>query len=101
MLNIVNKIQTRIKNYLNGMKGRVELLNKMWVKEHYQMVMQLAKNKHKTKKQKDFLAKVRAIPDTFKEVLLHHYIQKCKHQNAVHFFEWRKKYKAQTLQLKQ
>jgi hypothetical protein len=70
----------------------------MWIKEHYQMVMQLAKNKHKTKKQKDFLAKVRAIPDSFKEVILHHYIEKCKHQNAVHFFEWRKKYKSQSLE---
>ena len=27
-----------------------ELLHKMWHKDHYNMVMQLAKNKHKTKK---------------------------------------------------
>ena len=75
------------------MKGRMTLLDMMWIKEHHYMVMKLAKNKHKTKKQKDFLAKVRAIPDSFKEVFLAHYIEKCKHQNAIHFFEWRKKYK--------
>ena len=44
------------------------------------------------KKQKDFLAKVRSIPDSFKEVFLAHYIEKYKHQNAIHFFEWHKKY---------
>ena len=36
---IVYKIQSRIKNYLNGMKGRIELLSKMWNKEHTSMVM--------------------------------------------------------------
>jgi hypothetical protein len=78
---------------MNGMKGRMELLNKMWVKEHHHIVMTLSKNKHKTKKQKDFLVKVRGIPDSIKEALLQKYIEKCKHQNAVQFFEWRKKYR--------
>jgi hypothetical protein len=34
------------------------------------MVMSLAKNKSKSKKQKDFLAKVRAIPDSIREALI-------------------------------
>lgn len=55
------------------------------------MIMSLAKVKTKTKKQKEFLARVRAIPDTVKEAIILRYIERCKHQNAVSFFEWRRK----------
>ena len=75
------------------MKGRVELLSKMWEKEYTLMIMELAKIKHKTKKQKDLLNKVKGISDAVRDMILYNYIEKCKHQNAIHFFEWRKKYK--------
>jgi UV DNA damage repair endonuclease len=90
-LPIVITVQLRLKNYLTGMKGRLELLKKMWTKEHYKMVMSLAKNKNKTKRQKDFLAKIRAIPDSIKDALIHSYLDKCKHQNAIEFFDWHRK----------
>jgi hypothetical protein len=44
------KVQTRLKSYVHGMRGRMEFLRKMWDKEHQQMVMQIAKIKTKTKK---------------------------------------------------
>jgi len=73
------------------MHGRIELLRRMWQKEHHTMVMTLAKNKTKSKKQKDFLAKVRGIPDTVKEAILAMYLEKCKQQNAIEFFDWHRK----------
>jgi len=43
------------------------------------MVMTLAKNKSKSsKKQKEFLAKVRGIPDSIKDEMLKIYLEKCK-----------------------
>lgn len=82
------KVQTRLKSYVHGMRGRMEFLRKMWDKEHQQMVMSVAKIKSKTKKQKEFLARVRAIPDTVKEAVLFLYMDKCKNNNAVEFFKW-------------
>jgi hypothetical protein len=74
------------------MRGRMDLLRRMWTKEHHAMVMMLAKNKTKSsKKQKEFLAKVRAIPDSIKEAMLDIYLEKCKQQNAVEFFDWHRR----------
>ena len=55
------------------------------------MTMSLVKTKFKTKKQKDFLTKLREISDAVKEEILVRYMDKCKHENAVKFFEWRKR----------
>jgi hypothetical protein len=52
------------------------------------MVISLAKVKNKSKKEKEFLARVRAIPDTVREAVLSTYMDKCKHQNAIDFFNW-------------
>jgi len=74
------------------MRGRMNLLRMMWTKEHHAMVMMLAKNKSKSnKKQKEFLAKVRAIPDSIREAMLGIYLEKCKQQNAIEFFDWHRK----------
>ena len=76
---VVISMQLKLKNYLNGMHGRMELLKRMWQKEHHSMVMTLAKNKSKSsKKQKEFLAKVRGIPDSIKDEMLKIYLEKCK-----------------------
>ena len=85
------KVQGKLKNYINGMRGRKEFLRKMWDKEHYNMVINLSKGKTKTKKQKDYIAKIRAIPDTIKEAMLTRYMDKQKHHNAIEFFNWRRK----------
>jgi UV DNA damage repair endonuclease len=61
------------------MQGRMELLRRMWTKEHIAMLMSLAKHQSKSKKTKEFLAKVRAIPDSVKDSLLNSYMEKCKH----------------------
>lgn len=84
-------MQLRLKAYLTGMQGRMKLLKSLWEREQHEMIMQLAKVKNKNKKQKEFLARVRAIPDTVKDAILTMYMGKCKHQNAVTFFEWRRK----------
>ena len=84
-------MQQRLKAYVTGMQGRMKLLKSMWEREQHAMIMQLAKVKNKSKKQKDFLARVRAIPDTVKDAILTMYMDKCKHQNAVAFFDWYRK----------
>ncbi|TNV87352.1 hypothetical protein FGO68_gene3244 [Halteria grandinella] len=81
-------VQTKLKNYIYGMRQRMDFLRKYWEKEHHNMIMQLAKVKNKNKKEKDFLARVRAIPDSVREAVLYAYMEKCKHQNAIDFFNW-------------
>jgi hypothetical protein len=37
------------------------------------------------------LVKVRTIPDSIREAILSMYLEKCKQQNAVEFFDWHRK----------
>lgn len=85
---IVITVQTKLKNYLTGMKGRMTLLRALWDNEHKNMLISLSKVKNKSKKQKEFFARLKAIPDTVKESILQRYMDKCKNQNAVEFFNW-------------
>lgn len=72
-------VQKKLKNYIIGMRGRMSLLRKLWDKEYQNMIMSIAKVKSKSKKQKDFLARLKAIPPTVKEAILNRYMDKCKH----------------------
>ena len=72
-------MQKKLKNYIIGMRGRMSLLRKLWDKEYQNMIMSIAKVKSKSKKQKDFLARLKAIPPTVKEAILNRYMDKCKH----------------------
>jgi|LauGreDrversion4_2_1035121.scaffolds.fasta_scaffold103536_2 hypothetical protein len=47
---LVITVQQRLKSYITGMRGRKELLLKMWEREQHSMIMQLAKVKNKSKK---------------------------------------------------
>lgn len=53
------------------------------------MLMNLVKIKYKTKKQKELHQKLRIIKDDLKEAILKKYLEKCKVQNALKFFDWR------------
>jgi hypothetical protein len=55
------------------------------------MVISYVKIKYKTKKQKEMLFKLKDIKDTIKDGVLSKYLDKCKIQNALKFFEWRAK----------
>jgi hypothetical protein len=66
-------------------------LRKLWSKEHQKMSISLSKVKNKNKKQKDFLGRVRAIPDSIRDAILEKYMDKCKYQNAIEFFDWYRK----------
>lgn len=52
--------------------------------------MQIVKQKSKTKKQKDLMQKLRDLNDSVRNAVLKKYLDKCKHENAIKFFEWRK-----------
>ena len=54
------------------------------------MILDLVKAKSKSKKQKDLLKKLRDMPDGSRKAVLSKYLDKCKHENALAFFEWRK-----------
>ncbi len=69
----------------------MNLLRKYWDQEMSKMVLVLVKVKNKSKKQKELLKKLREVKDNVKEEILSHYLDKCKHENAVKFFDWRKK----------
>lgn len=77
------------------MKSRMDLLRLYWDNEIKKMIMNLVKIKFKSKKQKEYLQKLRSIPDDIKEAILQKYLNKCKTQNALDFYEWRKKIKQQ------
>lgn len=66
-------------------------LRKLWGNEHQKMSISLSKVKNKTKKQKDFMDKVRSIPDSIRDAILQKYMDKCKYQNAIEFIDWYKK----------
>lgn len=56
-------IQQRIKAYIKSMKAREEVLISYWNQEQAKMLIQLVKMKNKTKKQKDFMQKLRDLKD--------------------------------------
>jgi hypothetical protein len=48
--------------------------------------MKYVKKKNKSKKQKDFLNKLRSINDQTRDIVLKKYLEKCKTMNAIKFF---------------
>ena len=65
------------------MSARMDLLRKFWEQELSKMIMKYVKLKNKTKKQKDFLQKLREIKDAVREGILKKYLEKCKNSNAI------------------
>eukprot|EP00347_Sterkiella_histriomuscorum_P022055 403331844 len=84
-------IQKRFSNYVFQMHQRFEVLQKYYAQELSKMILQIVKIKQKTKKQKDLLQKLREITDSMRDRVLAKYLDKCKHENAIRFFDWRKK----------
>ncbi|CDW85584.1 m-phase inducer phosphatase 2 [Stylonychia lemnae] len=84
-------IQERFSLYVKQMKQRMEVLKKYFDQEQQKMILQLVKIKNKSKKQKDLLQKLREVTDSVKQAVLNKYLEKCKNENAIKFFEWRKK----------
>jgi len=68
----------------------MQLLMDYWGQEQNKMILDLVKAKTKSKKQKDLLKKLRDLTDATRNAVLAKYLDKCKHENAVAFFEWRK-----------
>ena len=55
------------------------------------MIVRLIKTKSKSKKQKEFLKKIKTIKEEIRNKILTMYLEKCKSINALRFFEWRRK----------
>jgi hypothetical protein len=71
-------VQNKCKRYLLMMRLKMDLLNKYWDIELSKMIMRFVKQKQKTKKQKEFLHKLRDIKDSIKLAILRIYLDKCK-----------------------